>query len=254
MVNSFRKQSQSHRQRYRHWCTLPGCAIFFIPSVFGPSQHINRFEELLIRCLQPPTQIPDRERDKCREQKHRQYPHLRPKPTLEAECQLNVLHRLQFEPDMQERFFRCGLDFREACEHSFSPGTPTSVIMADIYLPQYALLLALYLGGKCRRLDYKRVWQWKNPIESLLLVWEKARSLDHLRKVRVQRKVDRFFRTSSLFPAKQFRICVSSSSKKVLGAVRTIKRGLIRIIASRSSVLFGRYLASKLVIFPANKT
>ena len=38
-----------------------------------------------------------------------------------------------------------------------------------------------------------------------------------------------------------------------MGAVRTIKRCLIQIIASHSSVLFGRYLASKLVIFPAKK-
>ena len=65
-------------------------SLFFLPGAFGERQAISAFEQVVIRCLQAPTQQWHAKRAPLEARDARPYPRQRQPPTVQRELELLV--------------------------------------------------------------------------------------------------------------------------------------------------------------------
>eukprot|EP00974_Lingulodinium_polyedra_P005052 474240-Lingulodinium_polyedra.AAC.1 len=114
-----------------------------------------------------------------------------------------------------------------------------------LYKDGYATVLTLYLGEPRHRMEYSEVWKWENVVERTLVIWEMAKRLDEARCQRVRQKVQRFFATSSLLPARVVVMRLRSREKRFAAAVRRTLQAIRGAIEVRYSPLVARFLLSR---------
>ena len=80
-----RTGDQSHRPRYRQWRDIDVYNLFFLPGAYTERNIIFAFEQMVISCLQAPTQQWHSRRAPLEQRGARPYPRFRRLPTVARE-------------------------------------------------------------------------------------------------------------------------------------------------------------------------
>ena len=123
---------------------------------------------------------------------------------------------------------------------------PVPCMRLLMYTVWCAAWLAIFLGERGARLDYKMVWRSPNPVKLLLAVWRISLSFRITRAARVQRKVFRWLATSAIFDIKIRKILVPTYSDQVVALVRRNVRHVLRQIARDQFPDLARFYESRI--------
>ena len=247
-----RSLHQSHRQRYKMWAQHPIHAMLFVPVLFGDKSSMLHYEIACIRLLQPPTQTPKHTANASNQKRHRPFPRFRQKPDLQDELRLNALHCLQSSPGLSTTIAASLWEFTDTIKSvSCIQHVDQHYITERIYERCYSLLLILYLAVSRNRLDYKKVWKWRNPLERLLELWHHAQFLDHTRRCRVRSKLERFMSSARLLPVRLHHIKVPVIPGKTLRAAKVAISYIAKLMRQQFHPLVVKFLLSKLRLVPA---
>eukprot|EP00974_Lingulodinium_polyedra_P064749 6256163-Lingulodinium_polyedra.AAC.1 len=138
---------------------------------------------MAIRQLAPRWQEPPKSEAKSfRVRQPRKWPRLRKTITDERHCCLNIHKQIadsKRDPFRSTQAYDSFPEFVDACKEKY--GTKEKNIMKCLYLHAFKWILTLYLAMPNTRLNWKKVWEWKQPCEHVLEIWRLAKQLDTYR-------------------------------------------------------------------------
>eukprot|EP00959_Pyramimonas_sp_CCMP1952_P057027 1190558-Pyramimonas_sp.AAC.1 len=161
-----RMGGQVHRPRYKSWSSDAWWSFCALPISSGSTEHILRYESLVIEVLQPPTQKTRKEYTPREGSRQRDFPRFRKKYTVSSEIALNLICKIRYDSDFRARFFRQSYSWRALLtsldnKYSLKPRD----IERLLYNRGYEAWLAIYLSEYKHRLDYKRAWRHAHVAE-----------------------------------------------------------------------------------------
>ena len=227
---------QLHRPRYRDWVHRPAHTFCLVPVCQGKCSDIDRFEVYAINTLQPPTQRQMGNTVRYIANRRRPFPRFREHPSIEQEANLNLFRALRKSAAHRQAFYRLAVTFEHLvqflCEkHGFM----RCIIERWMYMPGYEFWLALYIAQPHKKLHYYRIWRNYNPLECVMRVWRLLGNMATLSCSIGRRKLERFLRTTILFPAKHYYVHVYVWCHKIKSAIRKSIRNAVFMLLPRTS-------------------
>ena len=204
----------------------------FIPAVWASEAEILNYESLVIRRLQAPTQQMSNQLNGGHFDRFRLWPRLRHKPAASKEQELNLssnLPRINVHAPAYVADGRHCESFGQLmpwCRHRL--GICWEFIITVMHTVALASWLSVYLADRCTCLDYKAVWRCDDPLRRVLSAWHASLKFDHVRRMRVQRKIFRFLETSGLLATRR---CILRIPTHSVAVVQQAKRAVRRIVA-----------------------
>ena len=168
--------------------------------------------------------------------RRRIFPRFREQPSLEHDAHLCLFRAQRKSAAYCQAFYRLAVTFEHLVQilrdkHGFM----RSIIERWKYMRGYELWLALYIAQPRNKLQYYHIWRNYNPLECVMRVWRLLGNMATLSCSIGRRKLERFLRTTILFPAKHYYVHVYVWCHKIKSAIRQSVRNAVFMLLPRTS-------------------